>query len=103
MANTNKPPATTVAGVQQEEAAKEASAKEAADKLKADALALLEATKPKTPSRLDALIAQKLAAGLSHQMATECAKAQIAEDESGIYDKVRNEISGITPKKPAKA
>lgn len=57
----------------------------------------------KPVSRLDALIAEKLAAGLSHQMATECAKNQIAEDEAGTYEQVRGKISGITPKTTAKA
>ena len=62
-----------------------------------------QVAKPKEVSSLHALIKEKLAAGLSHQMASECAKAQIAEDEAGTYEKVRGKISGITPKATAKA
>ena len=49
---------------------------------------------PKVESRLEGLIRTKVQAGLSLEMATECAKNQIAEDDSGIYAKVRKELSG---------
>ncbi len=111
MANKNKKPAETVAGVQEEEAArlaeetaaseadKAAKLAEADEKAKADIAAAGAADKDK----FEALVREKRAAGLPYELAVDCAKRQIEEDNSGIYQKVRNELSAKPAATTAKA